>query len=217
MPVKAVAFDIDGTLYPNATMYLKSLPFVITHLRFMLAYAGVRKEIRTRRPVDDLRELEETMLAERLGVSPAAARQRIEAEIYGAWESVLDRVPPYPNVRSCVQRLRDAGYPVAVTSDFPVEQKLPRLGLDDLFDCKLWTEVSGYLKPHPEPFLQLADCLGFEPQEILYVGNSYEYDVEGAKRVGMKAAHLTRRPPRDSIADFSFSDYRDLCAWVLGS
>ncbi|MFW6288990.1 MAG: HAD family hydrolase [Spirochaetota bacterium] len=217
MAIKAIAFDVDGTLYPNSVMYLKSLPFVLTHLRFMLAYSAVRKEIRLRRPVDDLRSLEESMLAERLGISPEAARARIEKDIYGAWEAVLDRVAPYPHVRSCLERLREAGYPIAVTSDFPVERKLPRLGLDDLFDCRLWTEVSGYLKPHPEPFLQLAGCLGVPPEEILYVGNSYEYDVEGAKRAGMMAAHLTRRPPPGSIADFSFSDYRDLCSWVLGS
>ena len=154
------------------------------------------------------------MLAKRLGVSPERARERINEEIHGTWESVLDRVPVYPHVRECVTGLREAGYPVAVTSDFPVERKLERLGLDDLFECRLWTEESGYLKPHPEPFVQLAACMGHSPEEILYVGNSYEYDVVGAKNVGMHAAHLSRKPHPDTVADVTFSDYRDLCRWV---
>ena len=216
MQVRAVAFDIDGTLYPNATMYLKSLPFAFAHLRLMLAFAAVRREVRHHRPVDDLPGFQAELLAKRLGITVDEAAQRIDREIYGEWERVLDRVNPYPHVRECVGRLRGAGYEVAVTSDFPVERKLERLGLDGLFDCRLWTEQSGYLKPHAEPFLELASCLGLAPKEILYVGNSYEYDIVGAKNVGMYAAHLTKRPPPGSIADFSFSDYRELCRFVLG-
>lgn len=216
MQVRAVAFDIDGTLYPNATMYLKSLPFALTHLRLMWAFAAVRDEVRHHRPVDDLKRFQAELLAKRLGITADEASQRIDREIYGEWERVLDRVRPYPHVRDCVERLHDAGYQVAVTSDFPVERKLERLGLDGLFDCRLWTEQSGYLKPHAEPFRELASCLGREPREILYVGNSYEYDIVGAKNAGMFAAHLTRRPPADSVADFSFCDYRDLCRFVLG-
>lgn len=214
MPIEAVAFDIDGTLYPNFRMYLRSIPFALTHLRLMFAYAAVRGEIRHQRPVDDLQQLEAEMLGKRLGVSAERARQRINEEIHGTWESVLDRVPVYPHVRECVSQLKAVGYPVAVTSDFPVERKLDRLGLDDLFECRLWTEESGYLKPHPEPFIQLAACMGHRPEEILYVGNSYEYDVVGARNAGMHAAHLSRRPRQDSVADFTFSDYRDLCRWV---
>jgi putative hydrolase of the HAD superfamily len=215
MHVKAIAFDVDGTLYPNSIMYLKSLPFVLTHLRLMLGFAAVRREVRDLRPVDDMTTLQAQLLAKRLGVTTEVAKARIEREIYGEWERVLDRVSPYPHVRACVQRLSEAGYQVAVTSDFPVERKLERLGLDDLFDCRLWTEESGYLKPHPEPFLQLAACLGVEPTEVLYVGNSYEYDVIGAKNAGMYAAHLSRRPPADSVADITFSDYRTLCSRIL--
>jgi putative hydrolase of the HAD superfamily len=214
MPIKAVAFDIDGTLYPNAVMYLKSLPFALTHLRLMLAFARVRKEIRALRPIDDHHELESRMLAERLRISPDEARERIEREIFGVWEAVLDRVKPFPHVRECIEQLRAAGFPIAVTSDFPVEKKLERLGFSGLFDCRLWTEESGYLKPNPEPFLELAACMGLTPEEILYVGNSYDYDVLGAKRVGMHAAHLSRRPRRETVADVTFSDYRELCSWV---
>ncbi len=214
MQIKAVAFDVDGTLYPNASMYLRSIPFALRRVRLMWAFAQVRREVRTLRPVDDPGETQARMLAERLGITVECARERIEREIYGLWEEALDRVEPYPYVRECVKELKDSGLAVAVSSDFPVERKLARLSLDGLFECRLWTEESGYLKPHPEPFVMLAECLGLAPHEILYVGNSYDYDVVGAKRAGMHAAHRVRRPPANSIADFSFSDFRELSRWV---
>ncbi len=214
MPIRAVAFDVDGTLYPNAAMYLRSAPFVLLRLRLMRAFAAVRREIRKRRPIDDLRTMEAQMLAERLGVSEREARERIDKEIYGLWEQVLDGVSPYPYVKDCIQGIKDAGLPIAVTSDFPVGRKLARLGLDGLFDCQMWTEEAGYLKPHPESFHMIAECLGVPPEQILYVGNSYEYDVVGAKKAGLYAAHRVRRPVTDTIADFTFSDYRDLQRWI---
>jgi putative hydrolase of the HAD superfamily len=195
-------------------MYLNSLGFVLSRPRFMRAYARVRREIRTIRPIDDLETLESELLARELRTTPERARQRIVREVYGTWETTLDRVKPYPHVRECVSGIRDRGLRVAVSSDFPVQGKLKRLGLDDLFDCELWTEDSGYLKPHPEPFVMLAGCIGCEPGEILYVGNSYEYDVVGATSAGMRAAHLARRPVANTLAEFTFSDYRDLCHYV---
>jgi putative hydrolase of the HAD superfamily len=53
------------------------------------------------------------------------------------------------------------------------------------------------------------------PEEILYVGNSYKYDIDGAKAQGLAAAHLTKSAPWNSAADFSFSDYRELRKWIF--
>lgn len=215
MQIKAVAFDVDGTLYPNAVMYRKSILFALRHFWTIRAYARVRKAVRRIRPVEDLQSLERQALAEKLGISVEEAARFIEHTVHEVWERVFDRVPPFSGVRECCERLRAAGLRLGVSSDFPVRSKLMRLGLSDLFNCALWSEESGYLKPHPEPFEALAECLGAAPGETIYVGNSYEYDVIGAKSVGMVAVHLARRGPRDSIADFTTRDYSELTQWIL--
>ena len=215
MPIEAVAFDVDGTLYPNARMYVRSLPFFASHFRLVCAYRRIRKDVRTRRPIEDLKSLERNLLADELGVDEAEAARMIDVCIHGKWESVFGNVKPYPHTREALERIRDAGVRLAVSSDFPVDRKLKLLGLDDLFECSLWSEDSGYLKPHPEPFVALAECIGEDVSNILYVGNSYAYDVVGAKAVGMLAAHLHRRPVRDSQADVTFMDYRQLAQWVV--
>ena len=99
-------------------------------------------------------------------------------------------------------------------SDFPVERKLRYLGLDGYWDCALTSEETGYLKPNPEPFLAVAGRLGLPPEQIVFVGDKYLYDVLGAHRVGMRTAHLTRVPENHGVADFSFRGYSRFPALV---
>lgn len=214
MPIRAVAFDVDGTLYPNSRMYLKSIPFLLGHFRLVRAYQKVRRDVREYRPIPDLRSLEHRLLAEEMHIDEARAATLVDGEIHGEWESVFARVRPYRHVREAIEEIKRDGLRVAVSSDFPVERKLKRLGLHDLFECLLWSGDSGYLKPHPEPFNALVECFGGAAHEVLYVGNSYEYDVVGAKNAGMMAAHLRWRPRRDTVADVTFHDYRRLAEWI---
>ena len=44
--IEAIAFDIDGTLYPAWRLNIRILPFVVRHLRFMRAFNRARTEIR---------------------------------------------------------------------------------------------------------------------------------------------------------------------------
>lgn len=154
------------------------------------------------------------MLGEALGVSQEEADRRIREYLIPRWESHLRRVPLFAGVRECVSGLRELGLKLAVSSDFPVDHKLKLLGLNDLFDCQLWTETSGYLKPNPEPFEELSECIGEAPADILYVGNSYAYDIVGARNAGMHAAHLSRRAVHDSVADLTFYRFETLLKWV---
>ncbi len=215
MSFRAVAFDVDGTLYPNAALYLASVPFFLSRPRLMLGFRRVRRAIRGVRPIDDFYDLQARMLAQELGVDTEDARGAINRRIYPAAERVLNVVPRFPHLRETVERLREAGIRVGVLSDFPLGGKLHRLGLEGLWDARVEAERVGYLKPHPEPFRAVLEALGSEAGETLYVGNNYDYDVLGAGAVGMHTAHVTTRPHRDSRADVSFFRYRTLASWIL--
>ncbi len=215
MPIRGVAFDVDGTLYANRPMYLFSFPFVLTRLRLLRAFRDVRIALRKRGVVPDYYQTQAQMLADALGTRPEEARETIERRIYRTWENILYAVPLRRGVRRSIEELRDAGLKVAVCSDFPLERKLKVLGLDGGWDAVVPTEETGALKPNPEPFLALSGALGLPPEEILYVGNSYAYDIVGAAGVGMKTAHISRRPPENSIADLTFRRFSDLYRWIL--
>jgi putative hydrolase of the HAD superfamily len=215
MTIRGVAFDVDGTLYANRTMYLLSVPVVLTRSRLIRAFRDVRIALRERGAVEDYYETQAEMLAEVLGMTPGEARETIERRIYRTWENILYLVPLRRGVRKTLRGLREAGLKVAVSSDFPLERKLKVLGIDDHWDAVVPTEATGALKPNPEPFLALSAALGLPPEEILYVGNSYAYDIVGAAGVGMMTAHISRRPPENSIADLTFRRFSDLSEWIL--
>ncbi len=201
MTLKAVAFDIDGTLYPNRKMYARSIPFGIRNMRLMRVFGRVRKKLRTIRPIDDFYTLQAQLVAEELGTSYEATREKIDRVIYGEWEQVLNSVPIYPGVMQFIHDLRARGVRIGVMSDFPVHTKLRVLKLDGLWDAEVSAEETGYLKPSPEPFRVLSQNLGVDPEQTLYIGNSYHYDVVGAATAGMYTAHLESRtvPPAEIL------------------
>lgn len=215
MRFQAIAFDVDGTLYPNAAMYRRSVSFALKNFSLLRAFSRARSEIREVRPVEDFKLLQAELVARELGSSPEHAAELIEHTMYVEWEKVLHQVPLFHGVKDLLSRLKSAGALLAVASDFPVKTKMGILGLDNFWDFELATEDTNYLKPNPEPFLEISRRFKLPPEQILYVGNSYEYDVLGAKGVGMAAAHLARFKPRKSLADFTFSSYKDLADYLF--
>jgi putative hydrolase of the HAD superfamily len=215
MRLQVVAFDVDGTLYPNRAMYLLSVPFALRYFGILSAFARVRKEIRKVRPIDDFYRTQAELFARHRGIPVEKAAEIIESVIYGRWETLIKHVKPYPHVKETVEELKKAGLKLAVLSDFPLREKLRYLGLEGYWDYAKSSEESGYLKPGSEPFQDLVAFFSVPPEEILYVGNSYKYDIDGAKAQGLAAAHLTKSAPWNSAADFSFSDYRELRKWIF--
>lgn len=209
-------FDIDGTMYPNWRMYIVSGPFALRNHRLIRAFAAARKRIRALPGPVDVHAVQAEIVAERLGGEPDLVRAAIDREIYARWEQLLRRVPLFPEVPRVIDELRKEGIALGVLSDFPTNQKLDLLGIAGRWDAVLSSEEVGALKPDPAPFLAIARELNTDPSDVLYVGNNYAYDVIGAKRAGMKAAHLVGRAPSGSVADFSFRRFRDLLHWIRG-
>jgi putative hydrolase of the HAD superfamily len=224
--INAVAFDLDGTLYPNYSLNARLLPFLIKHLRFMVAFGRARDIIRreqalssslmTQSSMPDFYEHQAQLVAEQLKAQKEEIRERIDRLIYRGWEPIFLKIKPFPHVREILGELKAAGLKLGLLSDFPPMAKLEYLGLSGLWDTALCTETIGALKPSVRPFQELAKALACPPEQILYVGNNSKYDVEGAKRAGMKAALFKTCPViTGNKADFTFHDYRQLLNFML--
>ena len=224
--IEAIAFDIDGTLYPSWKLTLRSVPFFIRHIRFMKAFAKVRSilhEYSSSEPdkaLPDFFKVQNELLATHLTVSVQEARTFLEREIYNGWKKKFVRIRPYPFAKEAIIRLKEAGFKIGILSDFPPEQKGSVWGILPLCDVALDSEALGALKPSRIPFLKLAEALNTPCERILYVGNSKAYDVAGASAAGMKTAYIAhplvsffkKKPP---YADISFSNYRQFLNYVL--
>ncbi|MDR1618797.1 MAG: HAD family hydrolase [Treponema sp.] len=231
--VGAVAFDLDGTLYPNYRLNRLLLPFVLKEWRFLRALGRARSRIRALqekaaagpssggmtegrlpRTGAEFYDVQAALMAEITGTgSVSQVREKMETLIYRGWEPLFKKIRPFPHVEETLGALKKAGLPLALLSDFPPARKLENMGLGGFWDLVLCTEETGRLKPDPLPFEFLARELKVPAGRILYVGNSAAYDVRGAKRAGMRAALLRRCPSPE--ADFCFHDYRQLLKYVI--
>lgn len=213
MAIKAVGFDIDGTLYPDFRAHLRSMPFFLSHIRIILAFARTRGLMRETE--DDFDESEAKIFAGELGCDLEKARKIRDRIIFKGWEARFCGMKIYPGVRDALIRLKAAGLKIAALSDFPVGRKLEYFGIEELFDVILGFPESRRLKPRPEPFLVMTERLGLNPDEILYVGNKLDFDVRGAENAGMRGALIGppgRKAPRGVT---TFTDYRHMAESIL--
>lgn len=208
--IRAVVFDVDGTLYPNWKMLLKSGIFFFHHPFVSMAFARLRKDVREIGGVEDLREAQISLAAGYLHTSREKAAYLLDTHIYGTYMAMFADISPFPEVEHTLRFLRDRGIKIGIISDFPIRPKLSYLGLDEYWDMAISADEIGALKPDPYPFIKAAEILEAEPSEILYIGNNYKYDIIGSKGAGFLSAHFSRHAAEDSIADLTFSDYHIL-------
>jgi len=79
------------------------------------------------------------------------------------------------------------------------------------------SEDTGYMKPQPQVFEYATRLAGTNPESILYIGDSYTSDIQGATAIGWKTAWYTNdnNPDRMSEADIVFDDFNDLISILL--
>jgi putative hydrolase of the HAD superfamily len=226
MPIRAVGFDIDGTLYPASSIYLRMLIKGAPRMKLLLAFSKVRHDLRALLESPEYRDrriegieafhrFQAELTAARLGRDPKLVHEEIEAFFYVASTEVFTAIKPYPKVASLLGKLRTHGIRLGALSDFPCKRKLELLGLADKFDVSMTSEETGFVKPDRISFDLLARRLGIPNEDILYVGNSESYDVLGAKAAGMMTALISRKRGIKSAADFVFNDWSALESYIL--
>lgn len=238
--IGGIAYDLDGTFYPNYRLNVRLIPFALREGAFLLAFGKARNIIRAAQergvpapelpvlpeaaaegedPVPDFYDVQAWLVARMLRADPVRVKEKAGSLIYRGWEPHFKNIKLFPHVQETLAAIRAAGFRQGLLSDFPPEQKLEYLGLAGQWDAVLCSERTGRLKPDPLPFQRLAEALDLPPERILYVGNSFRYDMYGAKRAGMKTALISfpRSPSGRSRGpvDYAFHDYRQLLKYVV--
>jgi len=218
MKFQAVAFDLDGTLYPNYRLNVRLVPFILKEQRLLRAFGKARTILRKSGggTGGNFYEKQAKIAGDILGEGTEKVMEKVEKLIYRGWEDHFKKIRLFPHVAETLDALRENGITLGLLSDFPPETKLKNLGILECWDAIVCSEQVGYLKPDTASLLEMAKQMGAAPEQILYVGNSVSYDVTGAHKAGMKAALVCTLPfLHGRKADFVFSDYRKLRDYVL--
>ena len=106
----------------------------------------------------------------------------------------MRHLPPHPDVRDGLERLRGAGLRL-VTLTNSTEQvgqaQLTNAGLRGYFEHIFSADTACRLKPAPEAYRMVADRLGVDIGEIRLIA-AHSWDIAGALHVGCAAAFVAR-------------------------
>jgi putative hydrolase of the HAD superfamily len=111
-----------------------------------------------------------------------------------------DRGPmvAYPEAEATLAHLRKAGLAVGVCSNWgwELDAFLREVGLLHLVDAGVTSARAGTRKPHPGIYARATEALDVDPRHAVFVGDSWEPDVCGPRRIGMTAVHVWREEER---------------------
>jgi HAD superfamily hydrolase (TIGR01509 family) len=97
----------------------------------------------------------------------------------------------YPDALPCIGALRDRGLRVGAAGNMRSEnESFLAPHVDFVSSSERW----GVLKPAPEFFARVCTAAGFDPADVMYVGDRVDNDVEPALAFGMVAVHIKRGP-----------------------
>ena len=126
--------------------------------------------------------------------------------------SEIEKLKPFPDVLAALEKLRGAGYKLAILSNGDrdmLKAAGPHIGFR--FDQVISVQEAGSFKPHWKTYAKAEEIIGEERSSILFVAN-HAFDCIGAKSYGMRSAFIDRRkrpfgetphPPDLVVADFA--------------
>ncbi|WP_420595420.1 HAD family hydrolase [Deinococcus sp.] len=203
-PIRAVIFDLDDTLLDTSHAMREAL----THLgRTLPALHGETPEALSAAHQRILLTLDPDVFAGRLsGVQARARRFELLLREYGdeqtdgtetallyrtAYRAAMREVA---GAAKLMDVLRARGLRIGVLTNYLREvqlESLEAIALSGHVDA-LVTVSDAPPKPDPRAYAAVLDALGVQASEALMVGDSWENDVLGAQRAGLRTCWLNR-------------------------
>jgi 2-haloacid dehalogenase len=110
----------------------------------------------------------------------------------------LAQLPLHPDVAPGIARMRECGLRVVALTNGLADSTAGVLragGIADHLEHCLSVEAVERWKPAPEPYLYAARTCGVAPGEMVLAA-VHPWDVDGARRAGLRAAWINRRGSR---------------------
>ena len=186
--IKAVLFDLDGTLY-NRDAVVRDL-VTDQHASFETELGAVPQERFVARvlAMDDHGYGDKANGYKRLVSEWKLAPHLADRLCRHFWFHYDRHCFLPPDTAATLQALRAHGRQLGVITNGGTERqraKLVALGLEDAFDVVLISEAEGVRKPAVEIFQRALLRCGVEASEAAFVGDHPETDIEGARNAGL--------------------------------
>lgn len=220
---RTLIFDVDGTLYRQAPvrrgMALRLLAYSIRKplagvktAAFLRRYRHAQERLRGTGSCRDQLHTACRDSGVELKWGETCVRDWIE-------QRPLDLVAKaiYPGLANLLMRAAERRFKLAVVSDYPAQEKLRALGLDQYFRCVISPPDPrmARFKPDPGGILAVLRELKIDATEAVYIGDRPDVDAEAAKRAGVACIVVGRDSRLPSGEWVAAPDYA-LVAEMLG-
>lgn len=122
------------------------------------------------------------------------------------WDVAVRNFTIRKNTRRCLASLKSMNFRMAIVSNHHHPQALvdhlDRLRISSYFSRIFISASVGYRKPDPQIFNECLAWLGVNKRQAIFVGDSLVYDVEGARRAGIRSI-LVSDDVSDNLGDES--------------
>ena len=207
--IKAVIFDLDGTLIDSITPFYGLVVDI---------FNGIGLQPPSREIIND-------MLGNGLSIMESMIPQNIEnrnsllqkgREIgFGLWQRFQqEQLKPFPDTWKTLEKLKEKKFlrGIATSGDTKYLKYLVERGLLPLLEATVTKEEVSRLKPAPDIILECLNRLGCPAEGAVYVGDS-PIDIKAGKAAGVKTIavltgtgnydNLTIEGPEAIIPDIS--------------
>lgn len=226
-PLRALLFDLDDTLWPIAPVITNAENVLFTWLQEHAPKVTARYSIEMMR-----NERAQLMQAQpELAIDLKALRHQALSAVFIAcgedpakltpamhvFNQARNQVQIYDDVAHCLPQLASL---VSLGSLTNGAADLHEIGLAHHFEISIAAHQVGKAKPDPHVFHLACEALKLRPEQVAYVGDDLQLDVEGAQKAGLTGIWLNRKnkvPPAELAhikPDLNFASLHDLVSWL---
>lgn len=177
--IKAVIFDVDGTLVDSVGFHAQAWVKALKEYGFEFSHEQLRQQI-GKGGEYILEELLSSEDAEKLGEDISSYRK----EFYQ--ENLLSQIKPFAQVKELFKQLKADGLKIVLASSArkdTLKHYVQMLEVEDLIEGATSTNDVEKAKPEPDIFIAALDKLkGVDAKEVVVVGDS-PYDAQAASKI----------------------------------
>lgn len=197
--IRGIIFDLDDTLYDYQSLHIEAINTVkemiipgwhISEEEFKKLYSDANLAIKEK--------FEHVAISHHKLLYFKHMAENVEKagfydpyDMYNTyWNYIYDNMKPSPGAIELLKLCKKYSIKIAICTDQLAHiqyNKLKHLGIDPYIDYMITSEEIGIEKPSKLMFCAVLDKLRLSKNEVLMIGDDYEKDYLGAKKIGIKS------------------------------
>ena len=206
--MKTIIFDVDDTLYDQLSPFRQAITVTFTELvglseeKMRQLYLDFRYfsdkvfylTVDGRLSLTDMRTYRIREALKKQGIQ----KKEVECQAFqDNYEAFQHQITLQPKMKELLIDLKSQGFSIGILTNGPTshqKKKIKQLEIENYIplDNIFISGEIGMAKPNVDVFRYIESILNLTSNEIIYIGDSYENDVIGAKGAGWESVWLNK-------------------------